>query len=374
MSLGGVATTFGQLSPGEGQEPGAIRLDPPAGTAAEEASRWEAAPADSAEVAGGERGRVGVMVLAVDEVDAVLAEGLGELLLAAIAREDRVRLVGKEEIQAALGHDDAASLGCLASPACLGRLGERLGLDQLVAVTLARTDRGFAFDLGRYDPRTGTLRVSTSRLVSGTDGGVLAEAMLSALARSEEPPAPELARLLVRVTPEAAAVSIDDRDAAVDTVIELTAGLHQLRVTSPGFVPVERSLDLVEGELREVDVVLSAQPRSREPPILPPDPFTPVAAAVGGVGVAAGGLTLVFGLRSRREISVGSTRAEAIAHVQARRRDARVANAGLSVGAAALVATVVAGALAWRAGRARRARVSAGPLAGGFVMGVEVRR
>ncbi len=216
--------------------------------------------------------------------------------------------------------------------------------------------------------------MSTSRLVSGTDGGVLAEAMLSALARSEEPPAPELARLLVRVTPEAAAVSIDDRDAAVDTVIELTAGLHQLRVTSPGFVPVERSLDLVEGELREVDVVLSAQPRSREPPILPPDPFTPVAAAGGGVGVAAGGLTLVFGLRSRREISVGSTRAEAIAHVQARRRDARVANAGLSVGAAALVATVVAGALAWRAGRARRARVSAGPLAGGFVMGVEVRR
>lgn len=314
------------------------------------------------------------MVLGVDQVDATLAEGLGELLLAAIAREDRVRLVGKEEIQAALGHDDAASLGCLASPACLGRLGERLGLGQLVAVTLARTDRGFAFDLGRYDPRSGALRVSTSHLVSGTDAGVLAEAMLSALARSEEPPASEPARLHVRVTPTMAAVTIDGREAAGDTMTELTAGLHLLRVTSPGFVPVERSLDLVEGELREVDVVLSAPPRSPEPPVLPPDPFTPVAGALGGVGVAAGGLTLVFGLRSRREIEAGSTRAEAIAQVQARRRDARVANAGLSVGAAALVATVVTGALAWRAGRARRARVSAGPLARGFVVGVEVRR
>jgi hypothetical protein len=322
------------------------------------------------------RPRVGVMVLAVSAEDAALAEGLGEVLLAAIAGRDALRLVGKEEIQAALGHDDAASLGCLAAPACLGQLGVQLGLGELVAVTLGRREGGFAFDLGRFDPRTGVRLAHVFREVDADEVGALADAMLAALATSEETAPPASARVVLTVEPRHATVLIDGVVVATSDAIELSPGAHRLEVRAEGFVSVERSLELVAGERRDVDVALAS---IALPP--PPDaqrsieerraPWTVIAIASGGVAVGAGALGLGLGVRSQRDVDEGLTRAEALAQVEARRRDARIANAGWVVGSAALATAVVTAVLAWRG---RDEGVALVPLEGGALASFEVRR
>lgn len=322
------------------------------------------------------RPRVGVMVLAVSPDDAALAEGLGEVLLAAIAGRDALRLVGKEEIQAALGHDDAASLGCLAAPACLGQLGVQLGLGELVAVTLGRREGGFAFDLGRFDPRTGVRLAHVFREVNADEVGALADAMLAALATSEETAAPASARVVLTVEPRHATVRIDGVVVATSDAIELSPGAHRLEVRAEGFVSVERSLELAAGERRDVDVALA----SIAPPP-PPDvrglveerraPWTVIAIASGGVAVGAGALALGLGVRSQREVDEGVTRAEALAQVEARRRDARIANVGWVVGSAALATAAVTAVLAWRG---RDEGVALVPIEGGALASFEVRR
>lgn len=322
------------------------------------------------------RPRVGVMVLAVSPDDAALAEGLGEVLLAAIAGRDALRLVGKEEIQAALGHDDAASLGCLAAPACLGQLGVQLGLGELVAVTLGRREGGFAFDLGRFDPRTGVRLAHVFREVDADEVGALADAMLAALATSEETVAPASARVVLTVEPPHATVLIDGVAVATSAAIELSPGVHRLEVRAEGFVSVDRSLELAAGERRDVDVALA--------PIAPPPPpdaqrlveerrapWTVIALASGGVAVGAGALALGLGVRSQREVDEGVTRAEALAQVEARRRDARIANVGWVVGSAALATAAVTAVLAWRG---RDEGVALVPIEGGALASFEVRR
>lgn len=335
-----------------------------------EASSTDVEPAGSPS-----RPRVGVMVLAVSPDDAALAEGLGEVLLAAIAGRDALRLVGKEEIQAALGHDDAASLGCLAAPACLGQLGVQLGLGELVAVTLGRREGGFAFDLGRFDPRTGVRLAHVFREVDADEVGALTDAMLAALATSEET-APASARVVLTVEPPHATVLIDGAAVATSDAIELSPGVHRLEVRAEGFVSVERSLELAAGERRDVDVALA----SIAPPP-PPDaqrpveerraPWTVIALASGGVAVGAGALALGLGVRSQREVDEGVTRAEALAQVADRRRDARIANVGWVVGSAALATAAVTAVLAWRG---RDEGVALVPIEGGALASFEVRR
>lgn len=351
--------------PSDPSPPGEAR-DPGEATGTDEPSSESSAPS---------RPRVGVMVLAVSPADAALAEGLGEVLLAAIAGRDALRLVGKEEIQAALGHDDAASLGCLAAPACLGQLGVQLGLGELVAVTLGRREGGFAFALGRFDPRTGARLAHVFREVEADEVGALADAMLAALATSEETAAPASARVVLTVEPPHATVRIDGVVVATSDAIELSPGAHRLEVHAEGFVSVERSLELAAGERRDVDVALA----SIAPP--PPDvrrpveerraPWTVIAIASGGVAVGAGALGLGLGLRSQREVDEGVTRAEALAQVEARRRDARIANVGWVVGSVALATAAVTAVLAWRG---RHEGVALVPIRGGALASFEVRR
>lgn len=322
------------------------------------------------------RPRVGVMVLAVATEDAALAEGLGEVLLAAIAGRDSLRLVGKEEIQAALGHDDAASLGCLAAPACLGQLGVQLGLGELVAVTLGRRDGGFAFGLGRFDPRSGQRIAHVFREVDATEVGPLADAMLAALAASEEPSASPSARVVLTIAPSYATVRIDGRVTATDGAIELEPGEHRLEVAAEGFVRVERTFRLAAGERRDVDVALASIAPPPPPAVIAPleerrTPWTAVAIVSGGIAAASGGLALGLGVRSRRDVDEGITRAEALAQVDARRRDARIANASMAVGSVALAAAAVTGILAWRG---RRESVAVTPVEGGAFASLEVRR
>lgn len=314
----------------------------PEGAPVDVPSVTEASPAAPA--------RVAVLVLGASDTDAVAADGVSEVLIGAVASRATapLHIVGKEELQAALGHAEERSLECVSSPRCLGRLGVQLDLDEVIAGVVRSSEGGWRFDLNRVDGRSGENVGRTSGEVQG-DLGALAGALLEALPELYAVAAP--AEVVLRVTASVAGAEIRVDGTLIGrfegealAVPDLAPGTHTVEVQAEGHEPWRRELELVAGTERELDAGLT-------PIVLAPPPPPPPARGISsvlwvGVGVAAlgGATTMAFGLRSRGQPAEGATRAEAVAFHQDRQRDATIANVGLGV-AAAGVGLMVTGLL-----------------------------
>lgn len=301
-------------------------------------------------------GRVAVLVLAASPADSAAADGITEVLIGDLAgaEEGPSSIVGKEELQAQLGQSEEGSLDCVSSAPCLGRVGVQLGVDEVIAGTIRRVGSGWRFDLQRIDIRSGESIGRVFEEVRGEqdDLGELAGAMQSALRRLYAPivPAAELT-VVPSAQPSAfgATVTVDAGDPQVfsgDAItFELAAGPHEVVVALPGHRPWRRTLDLGAGASLRVEPGLV---RDAPNPVRSSVPPTPPTGGVSnwlwaGAGVAAlgTGLSLGFGISSRRSPRAGSNRAEALAFADDRRRDAMLANIGLGVVAAGLTLGLV---------------------------------
>lgn len=295
--------------------------------------------------------RVLVVVLPVDPANAATADALTELLIGTVASSDRATsILGKEEFQAQLGQNDEATLECIGSSTCLGRVGVQLGVAEILAATVARRDGRWVFDLHRIDTRSGESVSNAFREVDG-ELGELADAMIDALGSLDEAPDPA-ATLRVGVDVAGAEVAIDGQplgsyDGEPLEAAALTPGPHEVRVRAAGHVDWVRTVDLAEGDVVRLEATLTPVTPPGVPPPPSPEPVSTettrhlspalwvgLAAAVLGAGTAIG-----FGVSSGREPEVGVNRAEALAFADDRQRDARIANAaiGLTVGGLAVM-------------------------------------
>lgn len=293
--------------------------------------------------------RIAVLVLGATDDDAAAADGVSEVLIGAIASRATgpLRIVGKEELQAALGHEESRSLECVSSPRCLGRLGVQLELDEVIAGVVRARDGGWRFDLNRVDGRSGQNVGRTSGEVEG-DLGALAAALLEGL--------PSL--YVAQVVPITLRVATSVRGARIlvdgslvghfaGRPVEVTGlepGPHTIAVEAEGHERWEREIELAAGSERDVDAGLTPIVVNVPPP--PPEPRGLSSLIWVGAGVAAlgGGMITAFGIRSRGQPAAGVTRAEAVAFHEDRQRDARIANVGLGV-AGAGVGILVTGLL-----------------------------
>lgn len=309
-------------------------------------------------------GRVAVLVLAADAADAEAADGITEVLIGDLAGTEQgpTSIVGKEEIQAQLGQSDEGSLDCVSSAPCLGRVGVQLGVDEVIAGTVRRAGPGWRFDLQRIDIRSGE---SVGRVFEEVQGdiGELAGAMQSALPRLY---APIVRAAELTVVPSAepsasgATVSVDASDPQVFSGegihFELAAGPHEVVVELEGYLPWRRTLELRGGASLRVEPGLvpnAPNPvRLSAPPPVPQTGISRLLWAGAGVAVAGTGLSLGFGISSRRTPRAGANRADALAFADDRRRDALLANIGLGVVATGLALGLV-GLLRSDFGRAR---------------------
>lgn len=333
-----------------------------------------AEPADAASEAPDDQ-RVLVMVLPVDPANADAADALTELLIGAVASTDRATsIVGKEELQAQLDQSDEATLECIASSACLGRLGVQLGVAEILAATVARRDGRWVFDLHRLDPRSGQ---SVARAFREVDGelGELADAMLDALGALGELSGPT-ATLRIGVDVLGAEVSIDGEVLGTFTgapleVAELEPGEHEVRARAEGHLEWSRVVELEPGDVVRLEAALRpvAEPAIPPPPAIePPQPSERALSPLLWVGMASAalgaGAALGFGISSQREPAAGVNRAEALAFVDDRRRDARIANAAMGIAVAGLG---LIGAGLWLSdfGSSGQAQLRLGPRYGG---------
>ncbi len=352
------------------------------------------AASEDDELAGGdERGtpdttdeRVLVLLVPTGGLEPDLADGLGELLIGGVAaRRPGVRIVGKEELQAQLGQDDAQTLECIGSMACLGRVGVQLGVVEVIAGTLARREPRWVFNLNRVDVRRGAIVGRVFREVEG-DLGAVADALAAALPELYAPPepddhepaqrepeereAPRPATLVLSCDVTGAEVSVDG--AVVGTLNGtlradgLTPGRHIVRITTLGRIPWQREVQLAAGA--EVQLEARLTPEVSETP-------SPWLWIAGGVAVAALGAALPLGVLSQGQLapslderrSMQVTRAEVLSFYRAREREAIAADLLFALGGAALIGAVVAFFFPERHGATTR--VSVRPGFGGALVG-----
>lgn len=331
--------------PPEAAPEAAPESEPEAAPEAEPEAEPEAAP-EAPETPPESEGSVAVLMVAASADAHEAADGLTEVLIGAVALRGAGAIVGKEELQALLSQAEERTLECVTSPACLGRVSVQLGVREAIVGTLSRNGATWSFQLSRIDARAGQVLGSAYREIEGELGDV-ASAVLDAVPEVYAPPVlPARVRIAVNVP---ATLFIDDVEVGryVDEPLsfELEPGAHLVRAEpdSDAYRPWSREIEARAGA--ELLIEASSDRIVADPPIPPiPDPPSGISSLVwvGAAVTAVGGVgALAFGIRSQRDIGGDPNRAEAVAFVEERERDALLANLGFGVIAIGIGVTVV---------------------------------
>ncbi|MBW2460826.1 MAG: PEGA domain-containing protein [Deltaproteobacteria bacterium] len=325
----------------------------------------ERPPAEGAEAA---PRRVVVILLASAGVDPETADALTELAIGAVATRGHVSIVGKEEFQAQLGHSEARSAECVSSTACLGRVGVHLGVDEIIAGTVARRGNRWVFNINRIDMRSGDLAGRVFREVPG-DVGALADAVQAAIPELYTQVA-DAAQLLVSTNVDGAEVVVDGvlvgvyRGEAVE-LAEVAPGRHELVVTAAGYFDWTRVVNVAEGAIMQIEATLE----------VPDDPgqgrgISPLVWIGFGTAAVAGGMAIYFGVSSQQAHESGITRAEAEQFVDTKSTEATIANVSMVVAAAGLGLAIIGLLLSDFGGDEEAMTAFAVPVDGGALLSV----
>lgn len=287
--------------------------------------------------------RMGVVLLPRGATDPSVSDSLTELLIARVASRGAMEIVGKEEFQAALGRDDAGTLDCIESDACLGRMGRELRVSELITGTIhigATDAERIRFELYRLDVASGSARGHVSREI---EGGL--PSLLGALNTSVD----EL--FVERIDPGAVVLTLTPSHAVV-TLDEfpvlgaegrfrsdfLSPGDHTLVARASGFRTQQRIVHVEPGTTLMLDMDLTERVSERA--------LSPLTWTLGATSVVGFGFALGLGVASsaRPETLAGQpplTMSQSNLYFTARADEALAANILFGVSAALAIATVV---------------------------------
>jgi hypothetical protein len=225
--------------------------------------------------------KMAVLVLGASEADAELADNVTEMVIAAVARQGRAEVAGKEEFRARLGvTSEQRAQACLEEVACVGRTAVSLGVRRIVTGTVGRRDRQFLFSLNLHDVEIGKVENRVFRLIEGS---------LDDLIRAVETGCQELfrprvepGRIQVGSTPPGARVAIDNAYLGVTPLISgtLLPGSHRVRVEADGRFPWTSQVEVRAGQDLGINLTEANLPRRRRWPGY-------AAYGAGGLGLAA---------------------------------------------------------------------------------------
>ncbi len=283
-----------------------------------------------------------MLLLPIGELDAATADGLAELLIGAIAARGGLRIIGREEFQAQLGQADAGTLECIGSMACLGRVGVQLGVQEVVAGTLARQGNHWVFNVNRVDVRRGEIAGRVFREVDGELGDV-ADALAAAV--------PELYTAPVRTATLVIACDVPGAEVSLDGVVlgrvegelreeGIEAGEREVRVRAEGRRPWRRTVRFAPGA--EVHLEARLVPAVTES-------ISPLAWILGATAIAAFVPAIALGASSQDQLAASYeqrramelTRAGLLGFYAAREREAIAADVLFAIAGAAAIASFV---------------------------------
>jgi hypothetical protein len=235
--------------------------------------------------------------------------------------------VGARADEPDLGPDAAAS-ALFEEGRALVEAGEwEAGCDKLEQSMQRYAAASTMLNLARCAEHSGKVATAWARYKRGlvltreTPGEARREALARVAEQGIAALEPRLPRLVVSVqtkagegAPAGIRVEEDGRPLALDTAVVLDPGTLTIVATAPGFEPVERVVELVEGEVTEAQLVLVASPvppppvgkvGPPTPPSQPDAPAEPASAnggapwwtwASGGLGIALAGASVGFAI------------------------------------------------------------------------------
>ncbi len=280
--------------------------------------------------------RLAVLVLATEASNQELADNLTEVLIAGIAEHTNTQIIGKEEFQSILQRQEEASLECLESDVCLGRVGVQLDVGEVVAGTIGRQGTSFAFHVNRTSISSGEVIRRVFRQVDGGLSELIDAVRHAAPALFEE--RPEVGGLRVRCSTANATLTLDG-ETLMGTLPfnrdDVAVGAHVVRVEAAGYHSYEEEVQITDAATVELVVSLTST-AADETSI----PIAITAWSLLGLGAAGLVAAVVLGVRSQDGLPENETlsRRDALNLIDSLETRARSANVLFGVGGALTLA------------------------------------
>ncbi|MBS2022441.1 MAG: PEGA domain-containing protein [Deltaproteobacteria bacterium] len=198
--------------------------------------------------AGETKVKIAVLDLQERGVDKQLAASATSLVASELQKLDVFRVISREDIRNMLQFEkDKQSLGCEANEACLAEIGGALGVEYIVAGSLAKVGDTFVLSLQLNNVKTAQVDNRISENITGKGDQLIqavgrnAKALVSKIMKGRE------GWLVLTVAEEGATVKVDGQIKGVSPLrgrLTLPWGPHLLEVEKTGFVTYSEDISI----------------------------------------------------------------------------------------------------------------------------------
>src|ERR1041384_7308893 len=198
--------------------------------------------AAGAMAAGDSRVKIAVLDLQARGVDPALAQSGGTLIASELNKLEVFKVISREDIRNMLSFEkDKQSLGCEADQACLAEIGGALGVEYIIAGSLAKIGDQTVLSLALNNTKTATVE---NRLSENVPTNAKGDALIQAISRNSKALVSKIIKgregfLVLAVAETGAVVKIDGQIKGTTPVrgrLTLNWGPHLLEVEKNGFV------------------------------------------------------------------------------------------------------------------------------------------
>lgn len=217
---------------------------------------WAAA----ASAASDSRVKIAVLDLQPRGVDPALAQSGGTLVASELNKLEVFKVISREDIRNMMSFEkDKQSLGCEADQACLAEIGGALGVEYIIAGSLAKIGDQLVLSLALNNVKTASVENRLSETVSGQGDPLIkaiarnAQALVSKILKGRE------GFLVLTVAEAGAVVKIDGQIKGTTPVrgrMTLNWGPHLLEVEKAGFVAYSEDISVPNKQVLAKSVAL----------------------------------------------------------------------------------------------------------------------
>lgn len=204
--------------------------------------------------------KIAVLDLQARGVDAQLASSATTLVASEINKLEVFKVISREDIRNMLSFEkDKQNLGCEADQACLAEIGGALGVEYIVAGSLAKIGDTFLLSLTLNDVKKATVEGRVSENVSGKP-----DALIAAVGRNAKSLVANILKgregfLVLTVAESGALVKIDGQIKGTTPMkgrLTLSWGPHLLEVEKIGFIAYSEDITVQNKQAQAKNIAL----------------------------------------------------------------------------------------------------------------------
>jgi hypothetical protein len=205
------------------------------------------------------RVKIAVLDLQARGVDASLTQSAGTLIASELNKLEVFKVISREDIRNMLSFEkDKQSLGCEADQACLAEIGGALGVEYIIAGSLAKIGDTMVLSLALNNTKTSSVENRVSENVAKADAliGVIsknAKVLVAKILKGRE------GYLVLTVAEAGAVVKIDGQIKGTSPIkgrLTLTWGPHLLEVEKTGFVAYNEDISIPNKQVLAKSIAL----------------------------------------------------------------------------------------------------------------------